>query len=361
MLKIGITGYNGFLAFNLRLRIKAELVNYQLFNVDLRENSWDDINNLDILFHFAGVNRTNGDIVKENLIITNKLLLFLDSTKVSKLCFSNSTQIYLDNEYSKSKKDNSKILKDYCSKSSIQFFNAILPNLCGPFGKENYNSFINTFIFNIKNNIKSSVNKNSKVKLIDVDSVSKALLKNVIYSINGKEILFDETKEYLVLDVYNRIKNIITDYQNGYFPKLSDKMDTILYNSYICSFNAPVVSLLTTHNDNRGSFCELSRTLTRGQFSISTTKHNIVRGNHFHLNKPERFIYYSGSLEIKLRKLFSNEIIILYYEDDIPRTIDIPIGFTHNLRNIGNTDLIMYFFTPDFFNPENPDTYPHEV
>ena len=37
--------------------------------------------------------------------------------------------------------------------------------------------------------------------------------------------------------------------------------------------------------------------------------------------------------------------------------IDIPVGFTHNIVNVGDTDLITFMWCNECFDPEKPDTF----
>ena len=60
------------------------------------------------------------------------------------LIYSSSLQIYNDSVYGKSKKAG-EIFTEAASNGRFSFINLILPNIFGPFGKPNYNSFISTF------------------------------------------------------------------------------------------------------------------------------------------------------------------------------------------------------------------------
>ena len=55
--------------------------------------------------------------------------------------------------------------------------------------------------------------------------------------------------------------------------------------------------------DTRGSFTELFKTEERGQVSVNISKPGIVKGNHWHNTKNEKFVVVSGKGIIRFRKI----------------------------------------------------------
>ena len=41
--------------------------------------------------------------------------------------------------------------------------------------------------------------------------------------------------------------------------------------------------------------------------------------------------------------------------------VDIPTGYTHNIENLGEVDMVTLMWANEAFDPENPDTIPLEV
>jgi UDP-2-acetamido-2,6-beta-L-arabino-hexul-4-ose reductase len=115
------------------------------------------------------------------------------------------------------------------------------------------------------------------------------------------------------------------------------------------------------HTDNRGSFVEIMRANTSGQFSYSTTKPGITRGNHYHTRKAERFAVISGKARIQLRKIGTTDTIEYELDGEKPSFVDMPIWFTHNISNIGKEELITLFWINEPYNPDDPDTYFEKV
>lgn len=41
--------------------------------------------------------------------------------------------------------------------------------------------------------------------------------------------------------------------------------------------------------------------------------------------------------------------------------VDIPPGYTHNIENLGDSDMVTIMWANECFDPDNPDTYFEEV
>lgn len=113
--------------------------------------------------------------------------------------------------------------------------------------------------------------------------------------------------------------------------------------------------------DNRGSFTEIIRTPERGQVSVNISKPGITKGNHWHNTKNEKFVVVSGKALIQFRKVDSGEVIDYHVSGDKIEAVDIPVGYTHNIINEGDTDLVTIMWVNEVFDPEKPDTYYLEV
>jgi UDP-2-acetamido-2,6-beta-L-arabino-hexul-4-ose reductase len=113
--------------------------------------------------------------------------------------------------------------------------------------------------------------------------------------------------------------------------------------------------------DHRGSFTEFLKTPDRGQVSINISKPGIVKGNHWHHTKNEKFLVVSGSGVIRFRKIDETEVLEYYVSGDKLQVVDIPPGYTHNIENLGNTDMVTVMWANEKFDPERPDTIFVEV
>ena len=141
-------------------------------------------------------------------------------------------------------------------------------------------------------------------------------------------------------------------------PDMGDPLTKKLYSTYLSylpedGFAYP----LKKNEDARGSFTEILRTADRGQFSVNVSKPGIVKGNHWHHSKNEKFLVVSGRGVIRFRRIDSGEVIEYPVDGDALTVVDIPTGYTHNIENVGDTDLITFMWANEPFDPENPDTY----
>lgn len=113
--------------------------------------------------------------------------------------------------------------------------------------------------------------------------------------------------------------------------------------------------------DQRGSFTEFLKTDDYGQISVNISKPGITKGQHWHHSKNEKFLVVSGKGLIQFRNIFSEEIIEYYVSGDKLEVIDIPTGYTHNIINVGETDMVTIMWANEKFDSKHPDTYFEEV
>lgn len=113
--------------------------------------------------------------------------------------------------------------------------------------------------------------------------------------------------------------------------------------------------------DNRGSFTEFLKTSDRGQVSVNISKPGITKGNHWHHSKNEKFLVVSGEGVIRFRLPGDTEVLEYFVSGEKLEVVDIPVGYTHNIENIGNNNMVTIMWVNEMFNPDNPDTYYLEV
>jgi UDP-2-acetamido-2,6-beta-L-arabino-hexul-4-ose reductase len=152
-------------------------------------------------------------------------------------------------------------------------------------------------------------------------------------------------------------------YLKSEIPKLESHFEINLFNTFrsFIDHKSFFPVKFTKHIDTRGAFVEIIRLGLGGQVSFSTTVPGITRGNHYHTRKIERFAVIKGKALIQLRKVDSDEIIDILLDGNEPSYVDMPIWYTHNIKNIGEEDLYTIFWINEFYNPEDADTYFVEV
>ena len=115
------------------------------------------------------------------------------------------------------------------------------------------------------------------------------------------------------------------------------------------------------HCDDRGSFTEFLRTPERGQVSVNISRPGIVKGNHWHHTKNEKFLVVKGEGVIRFRRIDAQEVIEYRVSGDRLQVVDIPCGYTHNIENIGDGEMVTVMWANEAFDPDNPDTFYEQV
>ncbi|MGI9550965.1 MAG: NAD-dependent epimerase/dehydratase family protein [Aurantibacter sp.] len=377
MNKIGITGQAGFIGSHLyttlTLDTSVELVPFERAFFEEESKLDDFVSECDAIVHLAAMNRHEDQnvIYKTNLELVDKLIAACSRQNANPhILFSSSSQENRDNLYGKSKKEGKHKFLNWAADSNGRFTSLTIPNVFGPFGKPNYNSVVATFCHKVAHGEEPTVINDSEVGLIYINELVQhfiGVLKNSIKtkSISKNSFELDITPNHLknvseILGLLNRYKS---DYmENGIFPNLEDPFEKALFNTFRCyvpQSHYPVK--YTKHTAPRGSFVAIARTQTSGQFSFSTTVPGITRGNHFHTRKAERFAVISGKALIQLRKIGTDEIIDYFLDGDEPAYVDMPIWHTHNIKNIGEDELITLFWINEPYNPDDADTYFEDV
>ena len=371
MLKIGITGQKGFMGRHLYNSLTLEpklykLIDFQkcFFENDKKLDAF--VSKCDVIVHLAALNRHDNEqiIYDTNVQITKKLIASLERVDSPvHVILSSSTQEVKDNMYGKSKKKVRELFLNWVDNSKGLFSGLIIPNVFGPFGKPNYNSFVATFCHKITNGENPEIIVDNIVDLIYVNDLVKEIISFIKKRETNKKIMIKPTiqiKVSKILSFLNVFKSIYQD--KGDIPKLNSSFELNLFNtfrSYIDLKNHFPVKL-TKHTDKRGSFIEIIRLGTGGQISFSTTKPGIIRGNHFHTRKIERFTVIKGKALIQLRKIGSNKVLDFYLDGNDPAYVDMPIWYTHNIKNVGDEVLLTNFWINEPYDPESSDTF-HEI
>lgn len=374
LIKVGITGQGGFMGSHLYnfLGTKTEEIERIGFERNFFENETalqNFVKSCDVIVHIAAMNRHEDQqvIYDTNVNLVQKLINACEAVNATpKILFSSSTQEERDNLYGKSKRDGRQLLENWAIKTGGKIASLIIPNVFGPFGKPFYNSFIATFCHQIVQGEEPTVINDSTVNLIYINQLSEAFYKEIIKknTDNVQSYVVPHTSSRKVSEILALLKNFKVQYvENGQVPKVDMKsFELDLFNTFTSFIPKDYFPRkFTKHADNRGAFVEIMRAGTAGQSSYSTTVPGITRGNHYHTRKVERFAVISGKASIKLRKIDSDEVFEYILNGDEPAYVDMPIWYTHNIKNIGDTELITLFWINEPYNPEDADTYFVEV
>lgn len=272
--------------------------------------------------------------------------------------FSSSIQEERDNEFGNAKKEARLLLEKWSTSNKSVTTGMIIPNVFGPFGKPFYNSVVATFCHQLTHGEMPSIQVDGELRLIYVNELVEDIFNLIENKIIGK-VDIQHRYTMKVSEILEYLKEFKSDYfDKGIFPNISSSFRLALFNTFRCYIPSnyyPCPFKLNT--DNRGTFVEIARTSSSGQFSYSTTKPNITRGNHFHIRKAERFAVIQGKAKISLRRIDTESTIDYIIDGTDPAFVDMPIWHTHNITNIGNEELVTLFWINEPYNEADPDTY----
>lgn len=376
-MKILITGAEGFVGKNVRWHLEQNAFrDLVLFDISTPSEVLDEAaRNCDFVLHFAGVNRPKdeSEFMAGNFGFTSELLSKLKAAgNRAPILITSSIQAALDNPYGRSKKAAEDYLFEYSKQSGAPVYVYRLPNVFGKWCRPNYNSAIATFCHNIARDLPIKVNDPSvNMHLVHIDDVAAEILNALRGEPtrgDGLEVpenfcMVSKTHRAKLGEIVDLIKSFKLSRKNLELPNVAKgSLSEKLYSTYLSylpekDFAYP----LKMNEDARGSFTEFLRSPERGQVSVNVTKKGVVKGNHWHHLKNEKFLVVKGRAAIRFRKVGCREIAEYFTSGDKLEVVDIPSGYTHNIENIGDEDLVTLMWASEPFDPENPDTYFEKV
>ena len=368
-----VTGSEGFIGKNIIVRLE-ELDNVVIKSFD-KEDNIDTLKELicesDFIFHLAGVNRPKKveEFERVNAGLTSTLVELLEEmNKKIPVVITSSIQAELDNPYGKSKKRAEDELTKYSKKNSAPIYIYRLPNVFGKWSKPNYNSVVSTFCYNISYNLDIMIsNPEKELELVYIDDVVNEFIKLLFKEDRDFKKYFYNIKRIFKIslgELADKIYQIRDMRKTLIVPDLSDDFTKFLHATYLSYLDKNDLSYkMDSKEDSRGNFTELIKSNSFGQVSVSKSCKGIIRGNHYHNTKNEKFCVIKGEAVIKLRNILDDKIISYYVSDKKIEVVDIPPGYTHSIENLtdGDGEMILLIWTNEVFDLENPDTYYCEV
>jgi len=367
-MKILITGAKGFVGKNLVVELRNQgFEDLMEFDVDTDPNQLDKYaSECDFVFHLAGVNRPENpaDFMAGNFGFTSQLLDALKKHhSKAPVLITSSIQAAQKNPYGESKKAGEDLLFDYSKETGSKVYVYRLSNVFGKWCRPNYNSAVATFCNNIAHNLPIQVNDpNVILNLVYVDDVINSFIAKLkVESPLDLSNRFEEVSPVYtkplgeIVTLLNQFKDSRSTLQ---LPDMGDAFVKKLYSTYLSYLSESDFSYpLKMNVDQRGSFTEFIKTSERGQVSVNISKPHITKGNHWHHTKNEKFLVVSGKGVIRFRKIDSEQIIEYLVSGEKLEVVDIPVGYTHNIENLGDTDMVTIMWVNEVFDKEKPDTY----
>lgn len=372
-MKILITGAQGFIGKNLISELRNQGFEELLeFDLNLNRDKLEKFaSNCNFVFHLAGVNRPKNteEFMKGNFGFTSELLDMLKKhNNQAPVLVSSSIQAELDNPYGQSKKAGEDLMFEYSEETNSPVFVYRLPNVFGKWSEPNYNSAVATFCNNIANNLSVQINdRNVLMKLVYIDDVVREFinkLKNFSSEVTKKGSFEEINPVYEIKlgDIVDLINTFKESRETLQLPDFSNPFIKKLYSTYLSYLpENEFIYALKMNIDNRGSFTEFIKSPDRGQVSINISKPYTTKGNHWHHTKNEKFLVVNGKGVVRFRKIGTDKIFEYYVSGEKLEVIDVPVGYTHNIENIGDTDMVTIMWVNEIFDKETPDTYFLEV
>ncbi len=384
-MNILVTGANGFIGKNLVQRLYAirdgrdkTRPNIKIDDIFLctRETSSMELKSFcqqaDFVVHLAGVNRPKDQSEFEigNTGFTRHLLGFLyENGKCCSVLLASSIQAsltgrYADSLYGQSKKAAEDLVFTYGKETGADVMVCRFPNVFGKWCKPNYNSVVATFCHNIARNSPITISDpDVALELVYIDDLVEEILDAIEGHPHGTDsgyctvpVSYTATVGEIAQILYTFHEQpetlLLPEIPNGSFEKK-------LYSTYLSYLPKENVAFpLKMNVDDRGSFTELLKTSSHGQFSVNISKSGITKGQHWHNSKWEFFIVVAGHALIQERKIGSDEIMEFEVSGDEMKAVHMLPGYTHNIINLSKTEnLVTVMWANELFDPSHPDTF----
>jgi UDP-2-acetamido-2,6-beta-L-arabino-hexul-4-ose reductase len=313
---------------------------------------------VDAILHFAGVNRGDDDHVEAaNPAIARQLIAGCERADVSPhIVYANSTHAARDTPYGRSKRAAGDVLSSFAPR----YTDLVLPHIFGECARPRYNNVTATLIDDLWSAREPQINESGRVCLLHAGEAARIAIDAARAGTTGA--ITPEGRDMGIAALYELLKGFHALYTNNVFPPFADSFELALFNSYrTASYPGRYPFALKANEDARGRLFESAKGGVGSQTFLSTTRPGKIRGDHFHLDLVERFVVVRGEAIIRIRKVLTDEIHAFRVSGDRPVAIDqIPLH-THNIENIGDGDLVTFFWTHRMFDPANPDTYADAV
>ena len=364
-MKILVTGSEGFIAKNL-IQFLSEKSDIEItkFNRDSSESDLEEsVLSADWIVHLAGVNRplNEQEFIDGNVSLTQKIVDILrQAEKQTPIILSSSIQAERDNAYGQSKLGGEQALLELQQKYGNPVYICRLANVFGKWSRPNYNSAVATFCYNTANNLPIQTHdENAIIRLVYIDDVVESFW-NIIQGHLYVTQLFEISPEYQI--TVGELARTLQSFKESRNSLITDRVGTgltrALYSTYL-SFLKPEQFdySVPKYGDQRGVFVEMLKTPDAGQFSYFTAHPGITRGGHYHHTKTEKFLVIKGQALFKFKHVVTGEFYELETCGDEPRIVETVPGWTHDITNIGEDEMVVMLWANEIFDREKPDTY----
>jgi UDP-2-acetamido-2,6-beta-L-arabino-hexul-4-ose reductase len=367
-MRVLVTGANGFVGKNLmvHLREQSDIELSVFLRTDPAEQLFARVAEADFIFHLAGINRPKDEqeFAVGNFDLTQQLCEAIGKSKRSiPVVYTSSIQARQENPYGVSKRKAEEALLELTKISGSPAYIYRLPNLFGKWCRPNYNSVVATFCHNIANDLPIKINDpNAMLELAYIDDVIQDFLSVMREQPAGghREIkpVYPISLGSLAAEL-NRFKEsrntLVTE-------KVGSGLTRALYSTYLSYLTPGQFSYpLTKHEDARGVFVEMLKTSDSGQFSYFTAHPGVTRGGHYHHTKNEKFLVTRGAARFRFRHIETGETYEYCVDASRPEIVETIPGWSHDITNIGDDEMIVLLWANEIFDRSHPDTYTKQL
>jgi UDP-2-acetamido-2,6-beta-L-arabino-hexul-4-ose reductase len=356
-----ITGADGFIGKNLLVHLQ------ELKDVAVATFTRDDdvaalpakVADADFIFHLAGINRPQDpkEFTSGNVDLTRALADAVRATGRSvPLLYTSSTQAALDNVYGASKRGAEEVLQDLHAQTGSPVHLFRLPNVFGKWARPNYNSAVATFCHNIARDLPIQINDpQARVSLVYIDDVVRCFLQVM----RGERI--DQVEPQYDVSV-SEIAAHLQAFRDSRKSLITEPVGTgfirALYSTYVSYLPQERFTYeVPKYGDERGVFVEMLKTGDSGQFSYFTAHPGVTRGGHYHHTKTEKFLVIKGQANFRFRHMVTGDFYELQTTGDKPVIVETVPGWTHDITNVGDDEMVVMLWANEIFDREHPDTY----
>ena len=371
-MKIVVTGAAGLLGWHAAVRLHAENCAARFRGeaepFDLRQlghKAFQDparlaeaLEGADAVLHFAGVNRAPDPVLESaNPAIAAALIEGCKAAGADpQIVYANTIHATRDNAYGRSKRRAGEALSAF----TPRYTDLVLPHIFGECARPRYNNVTATLTEALWAGEDVDVNPDGEVSLLHAGTATKAAVDAAVQGQAGR--IEPEPTRMTVPDLYATLKGFREGIEANVYPDLSDPFTCSLYNSFrAASYPGHWPRPLKLNTDARGTLFETVKGGGGGQSFASWTEPGVTRGDHFHLNKVERFLVVQGEAIIRIRKVLHDDVWEFPVSGDAPAVVDMPTMHTHSIENTGDQPLLTLFWTHEIFDPAAPDTYADPV
>lgn len=362
-MRVLVTGANGFIGKNLLVHLREKEIETVPFTRDMPLcDLAEALGGVDFVFHLAGVNRPKdiAEFTEGNSGLTKQLCdLIRASGQRIPVLYTSSIQAEADNPYGISKQaaEDALVALERDTGSPVYLYR--LPNVFGKWSKPNYNSVVATFCHNVANDLPVQINDPAAlVRLVYVDDVVKDFLRLLEERPSG--VVWPEVSPDYTLavgDLADRIKSFRVSRESKVTEAVGTGLIRALYSTYLSFLRPEQFSYsLPVHADARGRFVEMLKTKDSGQFSFFTAHPGITRGGHYHHTKNEKFLVVQGKAKFCFRHVMTDETYELFTDGEKPEVVETVPGWSHDITNVGNDEMIVMLWANEIFDREHPDT-----